>query len=169
MSLCVVKISWMVFVLFSIGACLPAKQGQSGSGVGPGSRFGLAGFNAGSTNTRGGRFSSSSRGVSGSGSDGNLFDQQLASIARFLAEILSFRPNRPFPRVAWTSDHVPVRPVGQRPSSPVSRVVKTSGGYQRARDFSSDAKYTQDIFDHMFDEDNQGGSSQTGSEGQKGY
>ncbi|WP_205684615.1 hypothetical protein, partial [Acinetobacter baumannii] len=111
MSLCVVKISWMVFVLFSIGACLPAKQGQSGSGVGP------AGSGYSST------------------SDGNLFDQQLASIARFLAEILSFRPNRPFPREAWTSEHVPVGSVEQRPLYPSSHVVQSSSGYQRARDF----------------------------------
>uniref|UniRef100_A0A3P9MBB6 Uncharacterized protein n=1 Tax=Oryzias latipes TaxID=8090 RepID=A0A3P9MBB6_ORYLA len=111
MALCVVKVSWMVFLLFSIGACLPAKQ-----------------------------------------------------------EILSFGPSRPFPREAWTSEHVPVGSVEQRPLYPSSHVVKTSNGYQRARDFSSDAKYTQDIFDHMGEDGGkQGGSSKTGSKGQKGY
>uniref|UniRef100_A0A3B3D9K5 Uncharacterized LOC112154377 n=2 Tax=Oryzias melastigma TaxID=30732 RepID=A0A3B3D9K5_ORYME len=154
MSLCVVKISWMVFVLFSIGACLPAKQGQSGSGVG----------------SAGSGYSSTSGSSVGSGSDGNLFDQQLASIARFLAEILSFRPNRPFPREAWTSEHVPVGSVEQRPLYPSSHVVQSSSGYQRARDFSSDAKYTTDIFDHLdVDGGKQGGSSKTGSKGHKGY
>ncbi|XP_004080181.1 YEATS domain-containing protein 2-like isoform X2 [Oryzias latipes] len=164
MALCVVKVSWMVFLLFSIGACLPAKQGQSGSGSGsrsgPGSGSGSAGF--GYTSTGGSSV--------GSGSEGNLFDQQLATIARFIAEILSFGPSRPFPREAWTSEHVPVGSVEQRPLYPSSHVVKTSNGYQRARDFSSDAKYTQDIFDHMdVDGGKQGGASKTGSKGQKGY
>ncbi|XP_020567942.1 uncharacterized protein LOC101169148 isoform X1 [Oryzias latipes] len=166
MALCVVKVSWMVFLLFSIGACLPAKQGQSGSGLGSG--FGTAGHNSGYTSTGGSRYSTGSS--VGSGSEGNLFDQQLATIARFIAEILSFGPSRPFPREAWTSEHVPVGSVEQRPLYPSSHVVKTSNGYQRARDFSSDAKYTQDIFDHMdVDGGKQGGASKTGSKGQKGY
>ncbi|XP_023805015.2 uncharacterized protein LOC144981315 [Oryzias latipes] len=170
MALCVVKVSWMVFLLFSIGACLPAKQGQSGSGSGSrsGSGFGSAGYNSGYTSSGGSRYSTGSS--VGSGSEGNLFDQQLATIARFIAEILSFGPSRPFPREAWTSEHVPVRSLARRPLYPSSHVVKTSSGYQRARDFSSDAKYTQDIFDHMFEnEGKQGGSSKSGSEGQKGY
>ncbi|XP_023805021.1 uncharacterized protein LOC111946299 [Oryzias latipes] len=166
MALCVVKVSWMVFLFFSIGACLPAKQGQSGSGSRSGSGVGSAGF--GYTSTGGSRYSTGSSG--GSGSEGNLFEQQLATIARFIAEILSFGPSRPFPREAWTSEHVPVGSVEQRPLYPSSHVVKTSNGYQRARDFSSDAKYTQDIFDHMgVDGGKQGGSSKTGSKGQKGY
>uniref|UniRef100_A0A3P9IGH0 Uncharacterized protein n=1 Tax=Oryzias latipes TaxID=8090 RepID=A0A3P9IGH0_ORYLA len=151
MALCVMKSSWIVFLLFSLGACIPVKQGQSGTGS-------LSGFGTASS------------GYSGSGSDMNLFDQQLASIAHFVAEILRFMPNRPFPRDAWTSDQVPLGTVEQRPLYPSSHLVKTSSGYQRARDFTSDAKYTQDIFDHInVDGGKQEGSSETGSQGQKGY
>uniref|UniRef100_A0A3P9MBL0 Uncharacterized protein n=1 Tax=Oryzias latipes TaxID=8090 RepID=A0A3P9MBL0_ORYLA len=146
MAPCVMKSSWIVFLLFSLGACIPVKQGQSGTG------------------------SPSGFGTAGSGSDMNLFDQQLASIAHFVAEILRFMPNRPFPRDAWTSDQVPLGTVEQRPLYPSSHLVKTSSGYQRARDFTSDAKYTQDIFDHInVDGGKQDGSSETSSKGQKGY
>uniref|UniRef100_A0A8C7X7D6 Uncharacterized protein n=1 Tax=Oryzias sinensis TaxID=183150 RepID=A0A8C7X7D6_9TELE len=170
MALCVVKVSWMVLLLFSIGACLPTKQGQSGSGAGSGSRpgSGAAEYNSGYTSTGGSTYSTGS--IGGSGSEGNLFEQQIATIAGFIAEILSFGPSRPFPRGAWTSERVPVGSVEQRPLYPSSHVVKTSNGYQRARDFSSDAKYSQDIFDHMgVDGGKQGGSPKTGSKGQKGY
>uniref|UniRef100_A0A8C7YX94 Uncharacterized protein n=1 Tax=Oryzias sinensis TaxID=183150 RepID=A0A8C7YX94_9TELE len=149
--------SWIVFLLFSLGACIPVKQGNEIQSFH---------FSSGQSGTG----SLSGYRTAGSGSDMNLSDQQLASIAHFVAEILRFMPNRPFPRDAWTSDQVPLGTVEQRPLYPSSHVVKTSSGYQRARDFTSDAKYTQDIFDHInVDGGKQEGSSETGSKGQKGY
>uniref|UniRef100_A0A3B3BZM1 Uncharacterized protein n=1 Tax=Oryzias melastigma TaxID=30732 RepID=A0A3B3BZM1_ORYME len=150
MALCAMKISWIVFLLFNLGACVPVKKDQSGPGSVPGLGTAGSGYSVGS-----------------SGSD---FDQQLANVAHFIAEVLRFMPSRPFPREAWTSDHVPLGMVEQRPLYPSSHVVKSSNGYQRARDFSADAKYTQDIFDHIdIDGGKQDGSSKTGSKGQEGY
>lgn len=84
-----------------------------------------------------------------SGSDHGLSDEQEADIYDLIADGMSYEPERPFPRFAWTSDHVPLGMVEERPVFPSSHIVKSSSGYQRARDFRSDAKYSQDIFDHI--------------------
>ncbi|MEQ2175610.1 hypothetical protein GOODEAATRI_019653 [Goodea atripinnis] len=39
--------------------------------------------------------------------------------------------------------------VETRPVYPSSLIVHTNSGYQRARDFRTDSKYTEDTFDHI--------------------
>lgn len=100
-------------------------------------------------------WSGSSRGESGSGgpmSSGEKYPapgEQDAEFDHAAAGMWRLRPDRPFPQMAWTSAHVPLGMVEQRPLYPSSYLVKTSSGYQRTRDSSSDAKYTQDIFGHI--------------------
>uniref|UniRef100_A0A3B3BTQ8 Uncharacterized protein n=1 Tax=Oryzias melastigma TaxID=30732 RepID=A0A3B3BTQ8_ORYME len=151
MDQCVGKISLVGLLLFSLGACYPSRK--SGSG-----QTGL-GFDGSYT----------SRFGSGRGSNTVLFNEQDAGLGQVVTNAMTFKPERPFPRFAWTSEQVPLGMVEQRPLYPSSHVVYTSSGYQRARDFRSDAKYTQDTFDHIPLPSSEGEKGPTGSKGQKAY
>ncbi|RVE59316.1 hypothetical protein OJAV_G00187120 [Oryzias javanicus] len=141
MDQCVVKISLVALLFFSFGACYPSKTSGSGQ-TGPG-------FDGSTSRIGSGR--------------GSSFDEQDSGPA----DAMTFKPERPFPRFAWTSEQVPLGMVERRPLYPSSHVVYTRSGYQRARDFRSDAKYTQDTFDHIPLPEGDPGSS--GSKGQKTY
>ncbi|RVE59299.1 hypothetical protein OJAV_G00187280 [Oryzias javanicus] len=97
MDQCVVKISLVALLFFSFGACYPSKTSGSGQ-TGPG-------FDG-----------STSRFGSGRGS---TFDEQDSGPA----DAMTFKPERPFPRFAWTSEQVPLGMVERRPLYPSSHVV----------------------------------------------
>uniref|UniRef100_A0A3P9IZK0 Uncharacterized protein n=1 Tax=Oryzias latipes TaxID=8090 RepID=A0A3P9IZK0_ORYLA len=151
----VVKISLVGLLFFSFGACYPPRKavgsGQTGMGF------------DGSTYSSGGAISQ----FRGSNA---VFNEQDAGLGQIAADAMSYKPERPFPRFAWTPDQVPLGMVEQRPLYPSSHIVRVSSGYQRARDFRSDAKYTQDIFDHIpLPETGKGNFPMTDSKGQKAY
>uniref|UniRef100_A0A8C7WSW9 Uncharacterized protein n=1 Tax=Oryzias sinensis TaxID=183150 RepID=A0A8C7WSW9_9TELE len=154
----VVKISLVGLLFFSFGACYPPRKagsGQTGTGF------------DGSAYSSGGAISPF--GGSGHGSNA-VFNEQDAEMGQIAADAMSYKPERPFPLFAWTSDQVPLGMVEQRPLYPSSHIVRVSSGYQRARDFRSDAKYTQDIFDHIpLPETGKGNFPMTDSKGQKAY
>ncbi|XP_078793331.1 uncharacterized protein LOC144987786 [Oryzias latipes] len=124
----VLQFSCVAFLLFVAADSYPVRKSPTGAGFPSGTGFG---------------------GGAPSGSDHGLSDEQEADIYDLIADGMSYEPERPFPRFAWTSDHVPLGMVEERPVFPSSHIVKSSSGYQRARDFRSDAKYSQDIFDHI--------------------
>uniref|UniRef100_A0A3P9KJU4 Uncharacterized protein n=1 Tax=Oryzias latipes TaxID=8090 RepID=A0A3P9KJU4_ORYLA len=128
----------VVFVLFSCaGSSL--RKGQRGSAPLYDPRPGYSGGDPGSVG-------SSSMSAGGKSPDGSWRD---AEAGRIVANAWRLRPDRPFPRLAWTSAHVPLGMVGERPLYPSSYVAKSNNGYQRVRDSSSDAKYSQDTFGHI--------------------
>uniref|UniRef100_A0A3B3DBV9 Uncharacterized protein n=1 Tax=Oryzias melastigma TaxID=30732 RepID=A0A3B3DBV9_ORYME len=128
---CVLQFSWMAFLLLLAADSYPVRKSRTGG-------F-LYGRSGGGPVFGGGAPSGSGKGLSEQGPD--IYDM--------IADTMSHEPERGFPRYAWTSDHVPLGMVEERPVFPSSHVIKSSSGYQRARDFRSDAKYTQDTFDHI--------------------
>uniref|UniRef100_A0A8C6LNW6 Uncharacterized protein n=1 Tax=Nothobranchius furzeri TaxID=105023 RepID=A0A8C6LNW6_NOTFU len=143
----VLSISWVCFLLFSIGAGFPARKvpygagseyttgGDTSSDAGSGYKSGGPRLGAGSKFTSGSAFS-------GFGSDSALD----AGIAQMVAELMSLRPNRPYVQFPWNSDHIPLDMVEELPVYPSSHVVHSSSGYQRARDLRTDNKYTEETF-----------------------
>uniref|UniRef100_A0A8C6W0M2 Uncharacterized protein n=1 Tax=Nothobranchius furzeri TaxID=105023 RepID=A0A8C6W0M2_NOTFU len=129
----VLSISWICFLLFSTGASFPVKKVPYGTGSGY--KDSGEGFGAGSGFTSGSSFS------------GFGYDESLdAGIAQMVAELMGLRPNRPYVQFPWTSAHIPLDMVEERPVYPSSHVVHSSSGYQRARDLRTDSKYTQETF-----------------------
>uniref|UniRef100_A0A8C7YDQ4 Uncharacterized protein n=1 Tax=Oryzias sinensis TaxID=183150 RepID=A0A8C7YDQ4_9TELE len=128
----------VVFVLFSC-AVSSLRKGQRGSA----SHYDpWSGYSGGDPGSVGSSFMS----AGGKSPDGSGWD---AEAGRIVANAWRLRPDRPFPRLAWTSAHVPLGMVGERPVYPSSYVAKSNNGYQRVRDSSSDAKYSQDTFGHI--------------------
>ncbi|MEQ2249759.1 hypothetical protein ILYODFUR_032625 [Ilyodon furcidens] len=123
---CVFRSSCICLLLFSFGACAPARKG-SGFAVG-------------------GAFS----GV-GAGSYVGSKAGQDAGISQMIADLLRLSPygSRPLLQFHWSSPQVPQRMAATRPVFPSSLVVHSDSGYQQARDFRTDSKYTEDIFHHI--------------------
>uniref|UniRef100_H2LCT3 Uncharacterized protein n=1 Tax=Oryzias latipes TaxID=8090 RepID=H2LCT3_ORYLA len=159
----VMRLFYISLFLLYFGACVPLKKSETS--LGSGFSYSSPGFGSDYSGRGSSIFGYDSRGDFGSGSP----RKQAAGFDRFIAEILSLRPSRSFPRRAWTSNQVPLGMVEPRPVFPSSHVVRTSNGYQRARDFRSDAKYAQDIFDHIDEDGQQEGHQATGPTGQKTY
>ncbi|MEQ2294862.1 hypothetical protein AMECASPLE_008208 [Ameca splendens] len=148
---CVFRSSCICLLLFSFGACAPARKGQipsqSGSGAGSGSSGGDSfARGTGSGFAVGGAFS----GV-GAGSYVGSKAGQDAGISQMIADLLRLSPydSRPLLQFQWSSPRVPKRMAATRPVFPSSLIVHSDSGYQRARDFRTDSKYTQDIFHHI--------------------
>lgn len=80
-----------------------------------------------------------------------------------IAELIHFKPNHQQLRNPWTYN-VFLRP-SRRLRYPLSRIINSNSGYERARDFHSDSKYMQDTFDILRSEQ-AGSPSQLGSKGQ---
>ncbi|KAM9758703.1 uncharacterized protein ACNS7B_005610 [Menidia menidia] len=184
------RISWICVLLFGFGTCFPPQKSQTSgsSGSGSGDAFGsgymsggtsgygsgsgsVSGYTSGPTYSSGGpgfEFSGSSSGGSGFGSGGSGssdgFSAQDADFARFLAALMRLKVDGSSPQSAWSSNQVPLTMAEVQSSYPVSHSVLANGGYQRARDSSSFAKYSQDAF-----EDGADTQSKTGSKGQKFY
>ncbi|MEQ2259057.1 hypothetical protein XENORESO_006010 [Xenotaenia resolanae] len=76
---------------------------------------------------------------------------QDAAIAQMVTDLLRLSPysSRPLLQSHWSSHNVPMGMVETRPVYPSSLIVNTNSGYQRARDFRTDSKYTDDTFDHV--------------------
>lgn len=129
--------------------------GPAGSDYSFGSLFGdpSDGFGSGSAYSSSGAASGF-----GSGSDADLLDSMDGGIAQMIADLLRFSPRGHSPRFPWTFDYVPLGSVEGRLMYPSSHVVHYSSGYQRARDFRSDSRYTQDTLDHI-ESDLESGSS----------
>ncbi|KAK5614896.1 hypothetical protein CRENBAI_010030 [Crenichthys baileyi] len=123
------------------------SRGETGSGTGSGSSVGDSfGFGSGSSFAVGGAFS----GV-GAGSYVGSKAGQDAGVSQMIADLLRLSPygSRPLLQFHWSSPQVPQGMVATRPVFPSSLIVHTDSGYQRARDFRTDSKYTQDTFDHI--------------------
>uniref|UniRef100_A0A3B3D7J3 Uncharacterized protein n=1 Tax=Oryzias melastigma TaxID=30732 RepID=A0A3B3D7J3_ORYME len=150
----VMRLFYIGLFFLYFGTCVPVKK----TGTPPGFGYPSPGFGS----------DYSGRGFDSRGDFGSP-QRQGSFFDRFVAEIMSLRPARSFPRGAWTSNQVPLGMVEPRPVYPSSHVIKTGNGYQRARDFRADAKYSQDIFDHMDDEGQQEVHHPTGPTGQKTY
>ncbi|KAM9707933.1 uncharacterized protein ACNS7B_000389 [Menidia menidia] len=166
------RISWICVLLFSIGTCFPPQKSQtsgsfgSGSGGSSGSGYMMpdtSGYGSSSSGSVSGYSSGPAYSSAGSGSSAG-FSNQDADFARFLAALMSLRADGSSPQSAWSSNQVPLTMAEVQSSYPVSHSVLSNGGYQRARDSSSFAKYSQDAFEHGADT-----QSKTGSKGQKFY
>ncbi|KAK5617528.1 hypothetical protein CRENBAI_004730 [Crenichthys baileyi] len=129
------------FLLFSIGACAPARKSQTAAGY----------YSGGSGYSRGETGSGTGSGFVGAGSYVGSKAGQDAGVSQMIADLLRLSPygSRPLLQFHWSAPQVPQGMVATRPVFPSSLVVYTDSGYQRARDFRTDSKYTQDTFDHI--------------------
>uniref|UniRef100_A0A3Q2ZCF6 Uncharacterized protein n=1 Tax=Kryptolebias marmoratus TaxID=37003 RepID=A0A3Q2ZCF6_KRYMA len=164
------RLSWVCFLLFNTGAGLPVKRGECPTGTGysfgSGSSYPSEGLGSGSVYTNSGT-------GFGSGSDAGLLAPLDGGITQMIADLMRLRPKRPSPHFPWTFDHVPLGSFGSvddRLVYPSSHIVHSSSGYQRARDFRSDTKYTQDTLDHIpLPGRDQGSDQSFTTRGQKSY
>ncbi|MEY6296493.1 hypothetical protein WJF85_29015, partial [Salmonella enterica subsp. enterica serovar Corvallis] len=157
--------SWMCLLLFSFCTCAPAQKSQTGGGY----HSRGSGYRRGSTGSVGGAAFDIN---TGSGPASSFYGAgysatQDAAIAQMVADLLRLSPygSRPLLQSHWSYPHVPVEMVETRPVFPSSLIVQTNSGYQRARDFRTDSKYTEDTFDHI----PQPGTPQNPGSGSKGH
>ncbi|KAM9699276.1 uncharacterized protein ACNS7B_003491 isoform 2-T2 [Menidia menidia] len=136
-------------------------SGAAYSSSGPGFGFSgnSGGFGSGASSSGGSGF-----GSGGGSSARSTISTQDADLARFFAALMSLKVDGSSPQSAWSSNQVPLTMAEVQSSYPVSHSVLYNGGYKRARDSSSFAKYSQDAF-----EDGADTQSKTGSKGQKFY
>uniref|UniRef100_A0A3Q2P7R0 Uncharacterized protein n=1 Tax=Fundulus heteroclitus TaxID=8078 RepID=A0A3Q2P7R0_FUNHE len=102
-----------------------------------------------------------------SGVAGGSSAAQDGDIAQMVANLLRLSPNdrRPVMQFHWSSPQVPLDMVEKRPVYPSSLIIHSNNGYQRARDFRSDSKYTKETFDNI----PQPGTPQNPESGSKGH
>uniref|UniRef100_A0A3Q2PLI9 Uncharacterized protein n=1 Tax=Fundulus heteroclitus TaxID=8078 RepID=A0A3Q2PLI9_FUNHE len=154
----VFKSSWICLLLFSIAACAPAKKGHLNAGYFSGG--------SGSRRVRPGSDGASFGFTSGVGSNVGSPAAQDAGISQMIAGLMGLRPygSRPLLQFHWSSPQVPLDMVEKRPVYPSSLIIHSNNGYQRARDFRSDSKYTKETFDNI----PQPGAPQNPDSGSKG-
>uniref|UniRef100_A0A3Q2R1C1 Uncharacterized protein n=1 Tax=Fundulus heteroclitus TaxID=8078 RepID=A0A3Q2R1C1_FUNHE len=153
----VFKSSWVCLLLFSIAACAPARKGHPNAGYFSGG----SGYSRGGPGSEGASFGFTSGVYSNVGSPA----AQDAGISQMIAGLMGLSPygSRPL-QFHWGSPQVPLDMVEKRPVFPSSLIIHSNNGYQRARDFRSDSKYTKETFDNI----PQSGMPQNPDSGSKG-
>ncbi|KAM9716828.1 uncharacterized protein ACNS7B_022665 [Menidia menidia] len=135
------------------GSSGSGSGGSHGSGSGSGGSHGSGSGSGGSSGSGSGSFFGSGgfpgfgSGSGSGGSSGSSFSSLGSDLSRFIATLLGFRVNRPgFISQTPSFQRSPAKVFRQ---TPTTRVVQSSGGYKRARDSQSLAKYFEDALAQM--------------------